>query len=55
LYKTAVQEEIKVSKSNQNIFLTCRKEKDGASELFLQWFLNEQQVEEQKMRHAVKI
>ena len=26
-----------------------------ASELFLQWFVNEQQEEEQKMRHAVKI
>lgn len=55
LYKTALQEEIKVSKSIQNIFLTCRKEKDVASELFLQWFVNEQQEEEQKMRHAVKI
>ena len=50
-----MQTEIKVSKSIQNIFLTCRKEKDVASELFLQWFVNEQQEEEQKMRQAVKI
>ncbi|WP_340063299.1 ferritin [Ascidiimonas aurantiaca] len=55
LYKTALQEEIAVSKSIQQIFLTCRKENDVPTELFLQWFINEQLEEEQKMRHAIKI
>ncbi|MEI6865895.1 ferritin [Flavicella sp.] len=55
IYKTALQEEIGISKEIHKIFLTCRKENDVASELFLQWFVNEQQEEEQKMRHAVKI
>ncbi len=55
LYKTALHEEIQVSKSIQNIFLTCRKENDVASELFLQWFINEQLEEEQKMRHAIRV
>lgn len=55
VYKTALSEEINVSKSIQSIFLTCRKVNDVASELFLQWFVNEQLEEEQKMRHAVKI
>ncbi|NQX85976.1 MAG: ferritin [Flavobacteriaceae bacterium] len=55
VYKTALHEEINVSKSIQKIFLNCRKENDVASELFLQWFINEQLEEEQKMRHAVKI
>lgn len=55
LYKTALQEEISVSKAIQQIFLTCRKENDVATELFLQWFINEQLEEEQKMRHAIKI
>ena len=55
LYKTALQEEIAMSKAIQKIFLTCRQENDVASELFMQWFVNEQLEEEQKMRHAVQV
>lgn len=55
LYQTALHGEIQVSKSIHKIFLAARKENDVASELFLQWFVNEQQEEEQKMRHAVKV
>ena len=54
LYKTALHEEIQVNKAIQKIFLTARKEQDVASELFLQWFVNEQLEEEQKMRRAIK-
>ncbi len=55
IFKTALQQEIEVSKSIHNIFLSCRKENDIPAEIFLTWFIKEQQEEEQKMRRAIQI
>ena len=55
VYKSALQEEISISNAIKSIYITCRKENDIATELFLQWFINEQLEEEETMRNAIEI
>ncbi len=46
IFETALDQEIEVTRSINNIVTKCRKVQDFASESFLQWFVNEQMEEE---------
>ncbi len=55
IYESALDQEIEITKSIHNIVLKCRKVQDLSSEHFLQWFINEQMEEEQKMRRVLEL
>lgn len=50
IYEVALEEEINVTQSIHKIVKFCRKKEDFRAENFLQWFVEEQMEEEQKMR-----
>lgn len=53
VFEAALDQEITVTKSIHNIIGKCRKLQDYASEHFLQWFVNEQMEEENKVRRIL--
>lgn len=53
VFETALDHEIRVTKSIHNIFGKCRKVNDFVSEQFLQWFVQEQMEEENKIRRIL--
>lgn len=53
IYETALDQEISITKSINNIVARCRKLQDFASENFLQWFVQEQMEEEKKIRRIL--
>ncbi|WP_424492460.1 ferritin [Salinimicrobium sp. GXAS 041] len=55
IYESALDQEIEITKSIHNIVLKCRKVQDLSSEYFLQWFIQEQMEEEQKMRRVLEL
>lgn len=55
IFETALDQEIAITKSIHNIVFKCRKVQDLTSELFLQWFVNEQMEEEQTIRRALEL
>ena len=55
LFESALDQEISISKSIHNIVGKCRKVQDYASENFLQWFVEEQREEENKMRRVLEM
>lgn len=55
IFETALDQEISVTKSIHNIFHACRKRQDINTEHFLQWFIQEQMEEEQKMRRVLDL
>ncbi len=50
IFESALDQEITITKSINNIVAKCRKIQDYTSENFLQWFIKEQMEEENKMR-----
>jgi ferritin len=55
VFETALRAEIKVSKSIHSIFKQSRKLDDFGTEVFLQWFIEEQLEEEQTIRRVLQI
>ncbi|MGB7842013.1 MAG: ferritin [Salinimicrobium sp.] len=55
IFETALDQEIEVTKSINNIVAKCRKVQDFASENMLQWFVNEQMEEENTMRRILEL
>lgn len=55
IFETALDQEIAITKSIHNIVFKCRKVQDLTSEVFLQWFVNEQMEEEQTIRRALEL
>lgn len=55
VFETALDQEISITKSIYNLVGKCRKVQDFASENFLQWFINEQMEEENKMRRILEL
>ncbi|HET7361842.1 MAG TPA: ferritin [Salinimicrobium sp.] len=55
IFESSLEQEIAITKSIHNIVQKCRKVNDLASENFLQWFVNEQMEEEQKMRRILEL
>lgn len=55
IFETALDQEIKISKSIHNIVFQCRKLQDLTTETFLQWFIHEQMEEEQTIRRALEL
>lgn len=55
IFETALDQEISVTKSIHNIVQACRKRQDLNTEYFLQWFIQEQMEEEQKMRRVLDL
>lgn len=55
IYETALDQEIQVSKSINNIVAKCRKVQDFGSEHFLQWFVIEQMEEENQFRRILEM
>lgn len=55
IYETALEQEIKVTKSIHAIVKKCRKVEDFRSEKFLQWFVDEQMEEEKSMRDILDL
>lgn len=55
IFESALDQEIEITKSIHNIVFKCRKVQDLSSEYFLQWFVNEQMEEEQKMRRILEL
>ena len=55
IFEAALDQEITVTKSIHAIVLKCRKVQDLNSEYFLQWFIQEQMEEEQKMRRILDL
>lgn len=55
IFESALDQEIEITKSIHNIVLRCRKVQDISSEYFLQWFVNEQMEEEQKVRRILEL
>lgn len=55
IFETALDQEIKITKSIHNIVFKCRKVQDLTSEYFLQWFVKEQMEEEQTIRRALEL
>lgn len=55
LFETALDQEIQITKSINNIVTKCRKVQDYASENFLQWFIKEQMEEENKFRRILEM
>lgn len=50
VYESALEQEIGITESIHNIVAKCRKAQDFRTEQFLDWFVQEQAEEEQKMR-----
>ena len=55
VFEIALDQEIEVTKSINNIVQQCRKKNDFGTENFLQWFVQEQMEEEQKMRRVLDL
>jgi ferritin len=55
IFESALDQEIEITKSIHNIVFKARKVQDLSSEYFLQWFINEQMEEEQKMRRVLEL
>ncbi|MGB7786315.1 MAG: ferritin [Salinimicrobium sp.] len=55
IFETALDQEIEVTRSINNIVAKCRKVQDFASESMLQWFVNEQMEEENTMRRILEM
>lgn len=55
IYETALDQEIKITKSIHNIVYQCRKLQDLTTENFLLWFVHEQMEEEQTIRRALEL
>ena len=55
IFEAALDQEITITKSIHAIVLKCRKVQDLTSEYFLQWFIQEQMEEEQKMRRILDL
>ena len=55
IFETGLDQEISITKSIHNIVGKCRKAQDYASENFLQWFVQEQMEEENKMRRILEM
>lgn len=55
IFESALDQEIEITSSIHNIVLKCRKVHDLSSESFLQWFIQEQMEEEQKMRRILEL
>lgn len=55
IFETALDQEISITKSINNIVARCRKLQDFASEHFLQWFIQEQMEEENKIRRILEM
>lgn len=53
IFESALDQEIIITKSINNIVAKCRKVQDFTSENFLQWFIKEQMEEENKMRRIL--
>lgn len=53
IFESALDQEIAITKSINNIVAKCRKVQDFNSEYFLQWFIKEQMEEENKMRRML--
>lgn len=55
IFETALDQEIQISKSINNIVAKCRKVQDFGSENFLQWFVQEQMEEENQFRRILEM
>lgn len=55
IFESALDQEIAITKSIHAIVHRCRKVQDLATEHFLQWFVQEQMEEEQKMRRILDL
>ncbi len=55
IYEISLDQEIKVTESIFKIFKKARIENDFVSEMFLQWFINEQAEEEETFRSILDI
>lgn len=55
VFETALDQEIQITKSINNIVGRCRKVQDYGSENFLQWFINEQMEEENQFRRILEM
>ncbi|GHA44773.1 ferritin [Salinimicrobium marinum] len=55
IFEAALDQEIEITKSIHSIVFKARKVQDLSSEYFLQWFINEQMEEEQKMRRVLEL
>ena len=55
IFETALDQEVSISKSIGNIVGKCRKVNDYGSEVFLQWFVQEQMEEENKVRRVLEL
>lgn len=55
IFESALEQEIDITKSIYALVEKCRKVKDFGTENFLQWFVQEQMEEEQKMRDVLEL
>lgn len=55
VFETALEAEISVSESINNIVAECRKQNDFATEEFMRWFIKEQIEEEFVARRALEL
>lgn len=55
IFESSLDQEISVTKSIHAIIQKCRKVQDLSSEYFLQWFIQEQMGEEQKIRRILEL
>lgn len=55
IFETSLEQEIQVTESIFNIFKKARKENDFTTEVFLQWFIEEQSEEEDKFRGIIDL
>lgn len=55
IFETALDQEIQITKSINNIVGRCRKVQDYGSENFLQWFIKEQMEEENQFRRILEM
>lgn len=55
IFETALDQEIQITKSINNIVTRCRKVMDYGSENFLQWFIKEQMEEENQFRRILEM
>jgi len=55
IYEAALEQEIDITKSIHDIVKKCRKVEDFRTEKFLQWFVEEQMEEEEKMRNILDL
>lgn len=55
IFETALDQEIEITKSINNIVTRCRKVMDYGTENFLQWFVKEQMEEENQFRRILEM